>query len=118
VCEIPQDGTNAPKHVVVKVHTLKCVCNLGNKLVLQMKIHYVTYFTVSVDKSSFLMMTTNRVETYQELLVFLSDRHAHTNTVHWMVLLYFSFGVSIYSSYISSQSERCFKIQIRRAPVC
>ena len=34
VCEIPQQGTDAPKHVVVKVHTLKCVCNLCNKLVL------------------------------------------------------------------------------------
>ena len=34
VCEIPQDSTDVPKHVVAKVHTLKCVCNFCNNLVL------------------------------------------------------------------------------------
>jgi hypothetical protein len=33
--ELPEDGTDVPKHVgVVKDHTFKCVCNLCIKLVL------------------------------------------------------------------------------------
>jgi hypothetical protein len=40
VCEIPEHGTDVPKHVaVLKDHIFKFVCNLYIKLVLQMNIN-------------------------------------------------------------------------------
>jgi hypothetical protein len=52
--ELPEDGTDMPKHVgVVKDHNFKCVCGVCTELVLQRnKYRYFQVFTVSKDQAA------------------------------------------------------------------